>query len=145
MRPDILLVDNAPLGRIRAVPQPGDEPWCPEPSPNRVVHIIELGYCWDLQHARKREEKKRQHMSLVAALLAHGWKVEEHIITLGATGTIPNDLHAIMRDLRVPACTTRDCARKLHQHALHTATDIIAVRRMMERGQPCTNLPPRPP
>lgn len=145
MRPDILLIEGLPLSDVQGA-HPDDEP--PKPGRRYKVHVIEVGYTSDLDHASKHEAKVAQHEALVAALVQAGWQVEhggDHAITLGAGGTICRMLHKALTDMGVASAAAHACTRKLHQHAVHTAGDIIGVRRLMERQLPHAAAVQRPP
>ena len=110
------------------------------------MHIAEVGYCSDLRHAEKQAEKRAQHAQLVSALEAEGWRVKlAPPITLGVGGTVCADMGKTLLGLGVGADHARVCAAKLHTHAVHTAGDIIRVRRNMERHLPTAAAVDRPP
>jgi ribonuclease HI len=138
MRPDILVIDGMALESAQRedLTEAADlADFAPRPNDAYTVHLVEVGYCGDLNHARKREEKQEQHTRLIAALQARGWAVKLHVITLGHSGTLPKYLHKTLMDLGATSTAAKACAAKLHIHAVQKAKDMIAVRRMMERQQ----------
>ena len=82
-KPDIVLIEGKKAGeRVRN-----------EVRKRSVVHIIEVGYCWDYLWGRKREEKLKAYAKLCEALGDSGWKeVVMHVVPLGATGVFEEGL-----------------------------------------------------
>ena len=138
-RPDILLVKGLTRAELERDP--------PQPDGAGVeIHIVELGYCGDLRHTDKRTDKWEQHVELVKALKAAGWSVTyAPPITLGVGGTVCADFVKTMQGLGAAPDSARMCAARLHAHAVHTAGDIIRVRRAMERNLPPVPATDRPP
>ena len=134
MRPDIMFIPNLPGNRI-----PRNATTCRLPGPKNQypVYIIEVGYTSDLNHTDKCTEKTIQHKKLSEALERAGWTVHytrNEVITLGATGTIPNTVKPLLQTLGASAEQANKCCLHLHQHAVVSAGAIIKNRRMLENG-----------
>ncbi len=99
-------------------------------------HIIEVGYTADRLHPEKLVEKTEQHKILAEHLKA-GWTVQNHVVTLGVSGTICSCLQpTLVKYLGVEACAAKACMQWLHKEALHWVQAIVGARRELERKPP---------
>ena len=134
MRPDLLIIPELPLHSTR---RDGFE--CPDDKGRYTVHIIEVGYTADTNHAEKQHEKAEQHRQLATELRAVGWNVrytDMEAISLGFGGTIRKDLRPLLISLGVTSRDAQQCCYDLHDHAVRMLNDIVSLRRQLERGRP---------
>lgn len=85
-RPDVLIATEG-------APSAGDRI---QQFHKRSIHIVEVKYCRDTDRSSQCLRATQQHEALRDALLKVGYKPEQvhlHVITLGATGTIYQDIH----------------------------------------------------
>ncbi len=104
-----------------------------------VVHIMEVGYCSDIDHASKDTEKAVQHEHLANMLRESGFTVQYHTITLGRTGTIPLSVTNLLKTtLKLNSRSTDKCTKKLSRHAVHWVEKMYVHRQVLERSSPHT-------
>ena len=108
----------------------------PQQGHTYSILMAEIGYCSDTNHTIKHMEKQHQHALLQQELLAAGHTVTYHVITLGTTGTIHNNIYKALRDFGVPQEATKTLLTKLSRHATTSATNILRMRRHMEWQDP---------
>jgi hypothetical protein len=99
---------------------------------DRVIWLVELGYCSDTNHATKYSDKHAQHAQLVGYLRGSGYTVHYEVITLGTTGTIPKSILSTLRTLGVDTLAAIKMADKIHTHTISCFTTILKSRRYME-------------
>ena len=104
-----------------------------------TFHIMELGYCSDIDHASKDTEKAVQHEHLANMLRESGFTVQYHTITLGRTGTIPLSVTNLLKTtLKLDSRSTDKCTQKLSRHAVHWVEKMYVHRQVLERSAPHT-------
>jgi hypothetical protein len=135
LRPDILMVQG--LNPQQAL-RPDDEIRDFLSSNVTKIHILEIGYCSDIDRDRKDEEKHAQHEQL-AALLKQFHPPSSVVlhppITLGRAGTVPMSTIRTLTNpetfsLSNPQVT--DIARKLARHAIQCIDKFCMHRRSHE-------------
>jgi len=132
MRPDILVAE----GVTQAQAADGRHPRTPEERGRCKVHVVEVGYCQDLDMDNKMTTKQQQHAQLVAALQHAGWRVRHHTILLGVGGTIYRHASdALLGSLRVERAPCAAVLKKLHHHAVRSAHELVYTRRLLERSR----------
>ena len=102
--------------------------------PLGVCRAFELGCGQDTDLKNKRREKAAQHEATYAALESHGWTVERHVISLGHTGALPNDLYKLFEALGVSR--GRHChklAKRMQRELVRFAHKLVVLRRQLER------------
>jgi hypothetical protein len=104
----------------------------------RTVHIVEVKYCRDTDPSAQSLRAEQQHEALRDALLQVGYKAEQvhlHIITLGATGTIYKDIHAMLQQLGLDSKTAvKRCCAGLHKHAALHVMQILKTKWAQEHA-----------
>ena len=121
MRPDVLLIPTLPQHTT------------PPPDTRLVIHIVEVGYCSDTNHEVKLREKAAQHARLITCLQTARHTVYSHVITLGTTGTLPQHTLPTLIALGVARQAATKLLKRLHTHAIQAASNIILMRRHLER------------
>jgi hypothetical protein len=99
---------------------------------DKVIWILELGYCSDTNHATKFATKHTQHARLVECLKHAGYVVHYAIITLGTTGTIPTTFLNTMTTFGLDRLRSLKLADKVHTHTILSFQAILQCRRYME-------------
>jgi ribonuclease HI len=117
MRPDLVILpeSESPTGKA-----------------DKIIWIIELGYCSDTNHATKFVEKHAQHARLVESLEQAGYLVHYIIITIGTTGTIPTTFLDHMTKLGIARLQALKLADKVHALSIASFDAILKCRRFME-------------
>jgi hypothetical protein len=104
---------------------------------SRAIHIIEVKYCRDTDRSVQSLRARQQHDGLHNALLRIGYQAKQihlHVITLGATGTIYNDLHDTLGSLGLDSKRSRwQCCAELHKHAVTNVMTIMKTKWAQER------------
>ena len=99
---------------------------------SRIIHIVEVKYCRDTDRNAQSLRAHQQHEGLRNALMRIGYKAEQvhlHIITLGATGTIYNDIHSTLNCLGLDSKRERSqCCTALHKHAISSVMTIMKTK-----------------
>ena len=137
MRPDILILEGLKEKDIRG--KPVDEIRSHindlKITMKLKVHVIEVGYCTDLNHASKDLDKRKQHEDLVALLRTPcphfgATTVRFHDpVTLGHCGTIPASLITLMKETFDLAPSRADeYAKKLNRNAVQWVDKIYKHR-----------------
>ena len=116
MRPDLAILPDTESPTSRA---------------DKVIWILELGYCSDTNHATKFATKHAQHARLVEGLEHAGYLVHYAIITIGTTGTIPTTFLTNMTKLGLDRLRALKLADKVHAHSVASVQTILQCRRYM--------------
>ena len=137
MRPDILILEGLDEKDIRGKPEDQIRSHINDlkESMKLKVHVIEVGYCTDLNHASKDLDKRKQHEDLVALLRTPcphfgATTVRFHDpVTLGHCGTIPASLITLMKETFDLAPSRADeYAKKLNRIAVQWVDKIYKHR-----------------
>jgi hypothetical protein len=98
---------------------------------SKHAHIVELGYTREGFALQKRRDKRAQHALLESLLLALGWRVQYHTVTLGVTGTIYRDAICACAALGVSApAVTRLMHALVHMSINHTHGLVVQRRKL---------------
>jgi hypothetical protein len=100
------------------------------------IHVLEVGYCADLNHADKDSDKRKQHEDIVALLRKGGYDVRfADPITLGRCGTIPTSFITLMKDtFGLGMNRAEEYAFKLNRHAVQYVDKMSNHRQMCNHG-----------
>jgi len=98
------------------------------------IHIFEVGYCSDINHAEKDADKASQHEDLVQLLKATGFEVIFHPpVSLGRCGSIPTSLHTLLRKVFQASSKRADeYCNKLSAHAAQWVDKMYTHRQCTE-------------
>ena len=114
-------------------------------NPKYTFHIIEVGYCSDLNHDEKDREKQQQHATL-RELIRHEFplaNIKYYTVPLGRSGTIPASLSNTLTTLGVPKPSATTCTENLHIHAIQWLERMYLHR--LQVDAPATGDGPRLP
>jgi hypothetical protein len=93
-----------------------------------VVHILEVGYAGDAGWRDRHKEKKEKYEPLTKAMHEAGWRVELHVMILGATGMVYEHNDRVLEWLGVDNKKERERAlRELAAHGAKEASGIMAA------------------
>jgi phosphoribosylcarboxyaminoimidazole (NCAIR) mutase len=133
LRPDIVIVEGLPSNTIVAEN---------DRLRNTKIHVIEVGYGSDTNHADKETEKMAQHQAFLTKLREQefcrggGAPVFYHVITLGRCGTVPASLSTLLQThLGVGESQATTCIRKLHRSAVHWVQKFYIHRMTSDPAQ----------
>ena len=102
--------------------------------PLGVCRVFELGCGHDIDMGNKRREKAAQHEATYADLEQRGWTVERHVISLGNTGALPNDLYKTLEALGVSrGRQCRELAKRMQRELVRYAHKLVVLRRQLEQ------------
>ena len=135
LRPDILIIEGLAEGAIRGLSIAEIRSYL-QANPRFKIHVIEVGYCGDLNHAAKDFDKRLQHEQLVALLRSAGLNVTFHDpVTLGRCGTIPSSFIALMKDaFGLSSPQAEAVAFKLNRHAVQWVDKMYTHRQCVTRN-----------
>ena len=142
-RPDIMIIEMTDEELQRKLEHPADVTWVGSTMNGkpRGVKIIEVGFCQDLGHQKKIDEKQQQHSQLQRALEAYGMAVTVHPLVFGAGGTQYISTDEQLKHIGIHSAGQRHKLQlKLHRDAVNTLHTIITARRRLEYDGP---KPPR--
>ncbi len=114
------------------------------------IHILEVGYCSDIDRDAKDFDKRKQHEDLVALLRSGGHDVRFHDpVTLGRCGSIPTSLIYMLKNtFHISAARAEEYAHKLNRHAVHYVDKMYNHRQtftfLQNGGQQNGRMPSRP-
>jgi hypothetical protein len=117
MRPDLAILPDLDSPTARA---------------EKIIWLLELGYCSDTNHATKFATKHAQHVRLVEALEQAGYLVHYAVITIGTTGTIPTTFLTSMNKFGIDRLHALKLTDKVHAHSIASFQSILQCRRYME-------------
>ena len=103
-----------------------------------AIHIVEIKYCRDTDRAGQTTAGMEQHALLVEKLKKAypvPAVVELHVITLGVTGTIYNDMLVMLGEMKVDKQEALRCAKKLHLHAVDYVKRIMQTKWNQEHAR----------
>ena len=117
----------------------------PLDPPVGVCRAFELGCGQDTDLEQTRRKKAEQHAATYEELERQGWTVERHVISLGHTGALPNDLFNKFEALGVSrGHECRELAKRLQRILIRKSHNMVVLRRRLEReygvavgGGPC--------
>ncbi len=106
----------------------------PSYPPVGVCRVFELGCGQDTDLENKRQEKAAQHETTYKELERRGWTVDRHVITLGHTGALPNNLYKTFEALGVSrGHQCRKLAKRMQRELVRFAHKLVVLRRQLER------------
>ena len=98
-----------------------------------IVHLVEIGYCYDSKHGEKRVAKRQQHQELVQLLKANGWeKIQYHTIVVGCSGTVFDTDIESTHSLGLTPKQAREMFTKINIGSIQWLDRIVTVRFRME-------------
>ena len=130
MRPDILRIIGLP-----PAPTAEDIQRARRLQRHRRIQIVEIGYTMDTRWRQAYAEKEKQHKQLIEHLHAAGWKVDGHIIILGACGAVYASGQRALQELGLSKCHTRELLTELSCMAVQAAHNITCARRRIEAAR----------
>ena len=143
MRPDVMVVEMTDKERQQYLPhdaRTGEElPELQATLPNgqaRKVYIVELGYCNDTRYLEKLQQKETQHLALETALRTHGYKVTTLTYILGYYGSTFKSNLETLKVLGIENAAADKLCRKVHEHSVICAHNIVKSRRFLENSAP---------
>jgi hypothetical protein len=133
IRPDLLVIEGLPC-TTRAIAS--------GQLNHTKMHVIEVGYGSDTNHADKETEKMAQHQAFLTKLREQefcrkgGALVFYHVITLGRCGTVQASLSTLLQtQLGVGESQATTCIRKLHRKAVHWVQKFYIHRMTSDLSQ----------
>jgi ribonuclease HI/exonuclease III len=133
LRPDILVVEG-----LQAQDTRRDETSVKEHVRTNIkkyrIHIFEVGYCSDINHAEKDADKAKQHDELVQLVRTAGFEVQYHKpISLGRCGSIPMSLYTLLRKtFHANSKRANEYCNKLSAHAAEWVDKMYTHRQCVE-------------
>ena len=133
LRPDILVIEGlsakdttGPIEEVRS--------HIASRLKQLTVHVIEVGYGSDIDHATKESDKRSQQEALVAVLQKAGFAVTFHDpVTLGRCGSIPTSLiNTFKKTFKMSTHRADEYANKLTRHAVHWVDKMYTHRMCLE-------------
>ena len=173
LRPDLLMTEGITSNEVKGLNNDAIRALILQRGRNVRIHILEIGYCSDLRHGERNDEKQQQHERLIRILtgqpiasrppknsgddatetadptLATYFTPERVVyhppITLGRTGTLPASLmDTLKQKLRVDTTAANECAAKLTRHAVHYVEKFYLHRFASMGTQPHRPQPRQP-
>ena len=132
MRPDILILEGLEEKDVRGSNVDRIRSHINDLNATRKlrIHVIEVGYCSDLDHAAKDSDKRKQHEDLVALLRQTCPRTSFHDpVTLGRCGTIPASLITLLKEtFGLHTSRADEYAKKLNRHAVQWVDKMYTHR-----------------
>jgi hypothetical protein len=137
LRPDILIIEGLAEANIRGLTDDATRQYIYANRHRLTVHIIEVGYCGDLNHESKDFDKRAQHAELVTLIRSSGLTVKFHDpVTLGRCGSIPVSFITMMRhQFGLSSNQAETAAFNLNRHAVQWV-DKMYTQRQQSLPQP---------
>ena len=101
----------------------------------RQVTIVEGGYCSDVSYMEKLREKQQQHAALEGALRTYGYEVVSLTYISGCTGSQYHNSNDTLRHLGIEHAAADKLKRKIHEHTITSADNLMKSRRFLERSR----------
>jgi hypothetical protein len=138
MRPDILVMEGLEEKDIRGKSEAGIRTHIKNLCDTKQlkIHVVEVGYCNDLNHASKDADKRVQHEDLITLLRQAGLSVAFHDpVTLGRCGSIPKSLITLMKTtFGLESHRAEEYANKLNRHAVQWVDKMYIHRQCVLAG-----------
>jgi len=134
LRPDILVIEGLETANIRGKSTEEIRQYLTDNHHRLKVHILEVGYCGDLNHEQKDFDKRAQHVELVSLIRETGLTVLFHDpVTLGRCGSIPASLITLMKDsFGLNTAQAEATAFQLNRHAVQWVDRMLTHRQFWQ-------------
>ena len=103
---------------------------------------MEFAYTIESSYDNTLARKRAQHVALVIALTAAGWKIFEakpseyvHVVLIGSTGIIFTPIQEVLLALGLNARKIPQFLQSLHLFAVQYAAAIVRCRRRLENSE----------
>ena len=134
LRPDILVIEGLETANIRGKSTEEIRQFLTDNRHRLKVHILEVGYCGDLNHDQKDFDKRAQHAELVSLIRESDLTVLFHDpVTLGRCGSIPASFVTLMKDsFGLSAAQAEATAFQLNRHAVQWVDRMLTHRQLWQ-------------
>ena len=143
LRPDILIIEGLTASDIAGLNPDEIREHVRNNTQRLIVHVLEVGYCSDINHAHKDNDKRTQHEGLVTLLRGSNLQVQFHDpVTLGRCGSLQASLTNLLKDtfyLTAPQAQT--VAFSLTRHAVQWVDKMYTHRQHILAAAPTPRHP----